>query len=79
MTDTPPRTMKQPRKETLREALRAAADRIEAIARERDSWRELAEREPQVDESATPFPALALLAIGGAIGALSTALAGWLL
>jgi hypothetical protein len=73
---TAPRRMLQPAKSQLRDALRNAADRIEAISRERDAWRDLAEREP---EEATPFPALFLLVVGFIAGAACMAVAGWAL
>jgi hypothetical protein len=70
MAATPkPRRMLQPTKDALR------AERAELI-RERDAWRDLAEREP---EESTPFPALFLLVVGFIAGAACMAVAGWAL
>lgn len=69
-----PRTaqIKASTRDAIKDVLARTGDAIEALIRERDAWRELAERKPV---SQTPFPALALLAMGFAIGAAF----GWLL
>lgn len=63
-------------RDALKDVLAQAADALFERTVERDSWRCLAERDEWHEpEAGTPFPALALLAIGFVIGAL----AGWLL
>lgn len=58
----------------LMEVMAFAANALIDAARERDAWRELAEREPEVDERSR-FPVLAALAFGIVVGAML----GWLL